>query len=1204
MKTPALATALLFTVADCPAQLFQNLSSLADRVPVGSGQLVEYFGRTDGPKWLCAGDFDGDGHADMATTHINGELSVVWGDGHRHFSTPLVLQSTMKTLRGIVCRDFTGDGKSDLAAAAPDEGKLALWRNLGGRSFAPVTTVDTFYGARNLTVGDFNGDAIPDLAVAGPDMPHSATVEGVLLPPVTAINGLIQLQGSAAGTFTKITTVPHVATPANVDYPYRPLYTVKAFRPAGATTDWVAVTHAGSRVLWWLKPIAGVLTLEGSLNLTPLASETFGGVRAIQIGSVSQQAGGMDLLTANSETGAIEIRRPRPAGQAFGWLDTPAQTINIPGGPRSMELCDLNSDGWLDLVVAVRNLDRIIVYRNNAGTLEESSQSTAGRSPREMASADFNEDGYPDFAVVNRHSYDISILSGAPPRSDDLVSFQALDQVYSVDGEVAALKVKNINGDTRDDVIQLHRASGEVSVRLSGASGRLTAPVFYSMGARPNALAVVDYDHDNRLDLVTANLGSATAGGSSTFRKGLGNGSFGPATEVTINNELALLGISANDARNLYSIEYGDLDNDGIQDAIAGFIDCTILFYKGRADGTFQLVTPNGGLDHIFIQFIFEARGFALADFDQDGDTDIAAIGAYGELGTVENKGDLLSVNRAPLVIRKYGIAQAVNFSDWTGASRSLIVRDINGDGDPDLLAGLRMGSVAFVGQPGIGFTVGTIWSSNLPPPRDFSAPVVSFPVSSMAEGDFDHNGVTDLAIACDVARCIEIQVRNGFGGWDRSLRVAAPSAAFLASGDIDGDGKADLAGTGEVLWIALSGRPADSGPPLTQNFTRQLIAHPVINELMAQNTAVNVTAPNFVTDPGDNPDYVEVFHGGPGIVSLAGWKLSLTGPVTRSYTFPPKTSLATGERLVIRCSNQADGATEPDKWRTGWGLPESGGTLCLCEAGGAVVDTIVYPKQLKDVSYGRYLDGMENFVFNSLPDPGRANVDNGPLAPRIDFDGFKASTYGPGQNTVFRCECRDDTAPIACTLVYWRTDIPDSPRRRVLLYDDGMHDDGGMLDSAWAGRMTSPLPLGARIAFYIEAQDLTDTLAYAPIPPNAAGDDDSAGGGFFRLAITAPEPSLEISEIVTRNKKVILNGATPDYFEIRNTGTSPVNLTGVAIAGKLFEAFATFGKATGTGLGLSICKKIIVDHGGHIEAHTFPNRGAVFTFGLPLQPG
>jgi hypothetical protein len=259
----------------------------------------------------------------------------------------------------------------------------------------------------------------------------------------------------------------------------------------------------------------------------------------------------------------------------------------------------------------------------------------------------------------------------------------------------------------------------------------------------------------------------------------------------------------------------------------------------------------------------------------------------------------------------------------WTGAGTSLIVRDVNGDGDPDLLAGLQLGTVAFFGSTGMTFTVGTPWTAVTPPPRDFSAPVVDFPVSSMAEGDFDNNGIKDLAIACDVARCIEIQIRNPFNGWDRSLRVDAPSAAFLASGDIDGDGKADLAGTGDVLWVALSSRPANAGPPLTQNFTHVPIAHPVINEILAQNSSVAVSAPNFTIDPSDNPDYIEIFHGGTAPVNLAGWSLTLNGSGrSRGWTFPATgATLEPGGRLVVRCSSQpGDGTTDP--WRTGWALP------------------------------------------------------------------------------------------------------------------------------------------------------------------------------------------------------------------------------------------------------------------------------------------
>lgn len=53
---------------------------------------------------------------------------------------------------------------------------------------------------------------------------------------------------------------------------------------------------------------------------------------------------------------------------------------------------------------------------------------------------------------------------------------------------------------------------------------------------------------------------------------------------------------------------------------------------------------------------------------------------------------------------------------------------------------------------------------------------------------------------------------------------------------------------------------------------------------------------------------------------------------------------------------------------------------------------------------------------------------------------------------------------------------------------------------------------------------------------------------------------------------------------------------------GRLFEAFATSGRAGGTGLGLAIVKKIITDHGGEISYDTERGQGTQFTITLPLD--
>ena len=77
-------------------------------------------------------------------------------------------------------------------------------------------------------------------------------------------------------------------------------------------------------------------------------------------------------------------------------------------------------------------------------------------------------------------------------------------------------------------------------------------------------------------------------------------------------------------------------------------------------------------------------------------------------------------------------------------------------------------------------------------------------------------------------------------------------------------------------------------------------------------------------------------------------------------------------------------------------------------------------------------------------------------------------------------------------------------------------------------------------------------------------------------------------------------------FEEKENTLITHVEDTGPGIPAeilpRLFETFATFGKPNGTGLGLSICKRIIEDHKGWIRAAAEPERGAIFSFALPLK--
>ena len=126
------------------------------------------------------------------------------------------------------------------------------------------------------------------------------------------------------------------------------------------------------------------------------------------------------------------------------------------------------------------------------------------------------------------------------------------------------------------------------------------------------------------------------------------------------------------------------------------------------------------------------------------------------------------------------------------------------------------------------------------------------------------------------------------------------------------------------------------------------------------------------------------------------------------------------------------------------------------------------------------------------------------------------------------------------------------------------------------------------------EADVKNVTIEFVSPPPSVhlLVDPSRLTHVFFNLIHNAVDAMPEGGKIFLRfsvdSKEVVTE------VEDTGQGISP------DIAPRLFEAFATFGKAQGTGLGLSICKRIITDHKGDISVRCEPHRGAIFRFTLP----
>jgi hypothetical protein len=473
--------------------------------------------------------------------------------------------------------------------------------------------------------------------------------------------------------------------------------------------------------------------------------------------------------------------------------------------------------------------------------------------------------------------------------------------------------------------------------------------------------------------------------------------------------------------------------------------------------------------------------------------------------------------------------------------TKEIVARDVNFDGDLDLVVASGSGAMLFLGGEGVSFTR-----------QSDKLPGTDFPAAGLAMGDYDGDGKPDLAVSCRLLSCITILTRDADNNFLPALSVDVPSGGFLASGDLDGDGFVDLVGSGNVLWTALSGSASSNAPPMAPPAARSGRIAPVINEILAINSSLGVEA------DGDRfTDWVELYNGSTTALSLNGWKLRLLeGTVTNDFTFPATAFFGKGSHLMVLFSE-----TRRTPYHTGFKLPGEGGTLVLLNPSGVEMDRVEYGEQQADVSYARYRDGFPTFVSNPFPSGGLANDDNGPLEPVLELTGIDPASLRRTRPFVFFANGADDVGIVGVSVLWQRMDVTDTDVHRVILYDDGMHDDGAMLDGVFSGTLEPGLPAGAEIQFYVEVVDLSDRTVILPDEPVFAAR--GAPTKLYTLALR-PEstpPPIELSEVLAFNVSSITDerGTNSDWVEIRNTSGAPVSLAGLSLQRSFFATTARY---------------------------------------------
>jgi hypothetical protein len=160
----------------------------------GDGTLAApvIYANPNGFEDIASGDFDGDGHLDIAELSTSGSAGGIGvffnaGDGTLRSEVTYVASPDWIAY-GLAVADFNGDGKDDVATttilnpnAASEATVLQVFTgasngSLNGPVSYPIANIPSVY---QIVTGDFNGDGKPDLA-----MVIGHTSQGALVDPV------------------------------------------------------------------------------------------------------------------------------------------------------------------------------------------------------------------------------------------------------------------------------------------------------------------------------------------------------------------------------------------------------------------------------------------------------------------------------------------------------------------------------------------------------------------------------------------------------------------------------------------------------------------------------------------------------------------------------------------------------------------------------------------------------------------------------------------------------------------------------------------------------------------------------------------------------------------------------------------------------------------------------------------------------------